>query len=245
MKNTNIQWLIEEPIAHRGLFNKENPENSLAAFKNAVDNNYGIELDIQFTKDKKIVVFHDDTLERMANDKRAVSNITYEELSKLKLLNTGESIPLLEDVIKIVDGKVPIIIEIKNCKNIIELGQETYKIMKEYKGKYTIQSFNPTVIEWYKKNAKEVIRGQLSGTYNNQKSKMSFLERFVLKNLLLDFKSKPHYICYELQGLPNLRVSQLRKKGIMVISWTIKNKIDMEKGYKYSDNIIFDSFMPK
>lgn len=245
MKNIEIEWLKEEPIAHRGLFDKENPENSLKAFKKAIDNNYAIELDIQFTKDKQIVVFHDETLERMTKNLSYVSDMTYKQLSKLKLLNTDEKIPLLEDVLKVVDGKVPIIIEIKDSKDIIDLGKEAYEILKRYNGKYTIQSFNPIVLQWYSNNAKEVVRGQLSGKYNDSNSKINFLEKFLLKNLLLDFKSKPHYICYELQGLPNLRVSQIRKKGTMVISWTIRNKKDMEKAYKYSDNIIFDSFIPK
>lgn len=147
MKNIEIEWLKEEPIAHRGLFDKENPENSLKAFKKAIDNNYAIELDIQFTKDKQIVVFHDETLERMTKNLSYVSDMTYKQLSKLKLLNTDEKIPLLEDVLKVVDGKVPIIIEIKDCKDIIDLGKEAYEILKRYNGKYTIQSFNPIVLQ--------------------------------------------------------------------------------------------------
>ena len=160
-----LDWLIDRPIAHRGLFNSNYPENSLSAFENAVKNNYGIELDIQFTKDKKIVVFHDDNLERMTNDKRNVNELLYEELRNLKLLNSNESIPLFEDVLSLVNGKVPLIIEIKNCDNIIELGQETYKLLKSYKGKFVVESFNPFVLQWFKNNAKEVVRGQLSGNY--------------------------------------------------------------------------------
>lgn len=245
MKNIDTKWLTQEPIAHRGLFNNEKPENSLSAFKSAVDNNYGIELDIQFTKDKKIVVFHDDNLERMTKDKRDVSNVTYKELLKLKLLDTEEKIPLLEEVLQVVNGKVPILVEIKSCENIIELGEKAYNILRKYNGKYSIQSFNPTVVEWYKKNAKEVVRGQLSCTYNDPEAKMNFIEKFALRNLLLNFKSKPHYICYELQGLPNFRVSQLRKKGMIITTWTVKSTKDMEKAYKYCDNIIFDSFLPR
>lgn len=239
-----LDWLIERPIAHRGLFNSNYPENSLSAFENAVKNNYGIELDIQFTKDKKIVVFHDDNLERMTNDKRNVNELLYEELRNLKLLNSNESIPLFEDVLSLVNGKVPLIIEIKNCDNIIELGQETYKLLKNYKGKFAVESFNPFVLEWFKNNAKEVIRGQLSGNYKNYNSNLKSYQKLAMTYMLLNFKSKPHFIAYDLCALPNIRVSNLRKKGIPIITWTVKNKNDMEKAYKYADNIIFDSFIP-
>ena len=87
--------------AHRGLFNSNYPENSLSAFENAVKSNYGIELDVQFTKDKKIVVFHDDNLERLTGDTRDVKDVEYKELKSLKLENTQETIPTLKEVIRI------------------------------------------------------------------------------------------------------------------------------------------------
>ncbi|MGL5316607.1 MAG: glycerophosphodiester phosphodiesterase [Peptostreptococcaceae bacterium] len=244
MGKMKLLWLEEKPIAHRGLFNSKYPENSLSAFENAIKNNYGIELDVQFTKDKKVVVFHDDNLERMTKDKRNVNELTYEELRKIKLLNSNESIPLLEDVLLLVNGKAPLIIEIKNCKNIIELGEETNKILKNYKGKFAVESFNPIVIEWFKNNAKDVVRGQLSGNFKKYEGDLKFYEKFALTYLLLNFKSKPDFIAYELEWLPNIRVSYLKKRGMPIIAWTVKSEKDMEKAYKYSDNIIFDSFLP-
>lgn len=245
MGYSKLQWLKERPIAHRGLFNNNYPENSLSAFENAVKNNYGIELDVQFTKDKKIVVFHDDNLERMTKDKRNVNELTYNELKKLKLLNSNENIPLFEEVLDLVNGKVPLIIEIKNCKNIIELGEETYNILKNYKGKFAVESFNPMVLNWYKNNAKEVIRGQLSGNYKYYNGSLKCYEKFVLTYMILNFKSKPNFIAYDIKGLPNFRVSYLKKIGMPIITWTVKSEKDMKKAYKYADNIIFDSFLPK
>ncbi|MGL6104996.1 glycerophosphodiester phosphodiesterase [Romboutsia sp.] len=242
--NGGLQWLTDRPIAHRGLFNETNPENSIAAFKNSIENNYAIELDAQFTKDKEVVVFHDDNLERMTGNTKDVSELEYMELKELKLNNSNESIPLLKDVLKVVGGKVPILIEIKDCKNIKELGEATYKITQNYKGKYAVQSFNPFVLEWYKKNASEVARGQLSGTFSDEKGNLKSYEIFLLKNIMLNFKSRPNFMSYELSGLPNSRVEQLRNKDIPIISWTIRNKDDLKKAYKYSDNIIFDNMMP-
>lgn len=240
-----ISWIKETPIAHRGLHTKDIPENSLSAFENALKNNYAIELDVQFTKDKEVVVFHDENLKRMTNDTRNIEDVNYDELKNLRLGNTNEIIPTLEEVLELADSKVAILIEIKDCKDYIELSEKTYEILKGYEGNYAIQSFNPFILEWYKNNASEVIRGQLSGTFTEGSESLNSFEKFVLKNMLLNFKSKPNYIGYELDGIPKSKLESLRKKGVPIIVWTVKNKEDMEKAYKYSDNITFENFLPK
>ena len=240
-----ISWIKETPIAHRGLHTKDIPENSLSAFENALKNNYAIELDVQFTKDKEVVVFHDENLKRMTNDTRNIEDVNYDELKNLRLGNTNEIIPTLEEVLELVDSKVAILIEIKDCKDYIELSEKTYEILKGYEGNYAIQSFNPFILEWYKNNASEVVRGQLSGTFTEGSESLNSFEKFVLKNMLLNFKSNPNYIGYELEGIPKSKLESLRKKGVPIIVWTVKNKEDMEKAYKYSDNITFENFLPK
>ncbi len=238
LSEDKISWIKENPIAHRGLYTENIPENSLGAFENAVKNNYVIELDVQFTKDKEVVVFHDENLKRMTNDTRNIEDVNYDELKNLRLGKTNERIPTLEEVLELVDNKVAILIEIKDCKDYIKLSEKTYKILKGYEGKYAIQSFNPFILQWYKNNASEVIRGQLSGTFTEGSENLNALEKFALKNLLLNFKSKPNYIGYELEGIPKSKLENLRKKGVPIIIWTVKNKEAMEKAYKYSDNII-------
>lgn len=245
LSEDKISWIKEIPIAHRGLHTKDIPENSLSAFENAVKNNYAIELDVQFTKDKEVVVFHDANLKRMTNDSRNIEYVNYDELKNLRLGNTNERIPTLEEVLELVDNKVAILIEIKDCNDYIELSEKTYKILKGYKGNYAIQSFNPFILDWYKNNASEVIRGQLSGSFTEGSESLNVFDKFVLKNLLLNFKSKPNYIAYELEALPKSKLEDLRKKGVPIVIWTVKNKEEMEKSYKYSDNIIFENFLPK
>ena len=240
-----ISWIKETPIAHRGLHTKDIPENSLSAFENALKNNYAIELDVQFTKDKEVVVFHDENLKRITNDTRNIEDVNYDELKNLRLGNTNEIIPTLEEVLELVDSKVAILIEIKDCKDYIELSEKTYEILKGYEGNYAIQSFNPFILEWYKNNASEVVRGQLSGTFTEGSEILNSFEKFALKNMLLNFKSKPNYIGYDLEGIPKSKLESLRKKGVPIIVWTVKNKEDMEKAYKYSDNITFENFLPK
>lgn len=240
-----ISYLKEAPIAHRGLFDESHPENSLAAFENAIQSGYPIELDVQFTKDEEIVVFHDENLERITGYNKYVGEVKYEEIKKLNILGTDEKIPRLKDVLDLVDGRVPIIIEIKDSDNVIELSESVYNITKNYSGKYAIQSFNPFVLEWYKNNAREVVRGQLSGTFKKDSGGLRWYEKFALENLMLNYKSRPNYIAYELDGLPHFRVSSLRRKGILTLSWTVGSQKDLEKANRYSDNIIFDSFIPK
>lgn len=241
----DISWIKETPIAHRGLHDNSHVENSISAFKNAIDNDYAIELDVQLTKDNQVIVFHDENLKRMTNDNRDVSDINYNELKNLKLKNSHESIPLLKEVLEVVDGKTPILIEIKNGDDVIRLGKELYNIVKCYNGKYAVQSFNPFVLEWYKNNAPEVLRGQLSGTFTGDSSgNLKVYEKFALENLMLNFKSKPNFIAYELKGLPHFRVSLLRKHNIPILSWTVESEKELDKAYKYSDNIIFDKIRP-
>ena len=239
-----MSWLVEIPIAHRGLDNGDVVENSMEAFQNAIDKGYAIELDVQFSKDKEIVVFHDDNLLRMTNDDRDVKDVDYEELKNLKLEGSDETIPTLKEVIELVDNQVPILVEIKDSEDAIKLAEKTYDIMEDYKGRYAIQSFNPFILEWFKNNASEVIRVQLSGTMTEGAENLKFYEKFVLKNLLLNFKSKPNAIAYELEGLNNLSVKLLKMRNYPIISWGIEDEADMKKAYESTDNIIFDNILP-
>lgn len=244
----NISWIIdkERPIAHRGLHNKESgiPENSIKSFKNAIKYNYPIELDIQFTKDKQVIVFHDSNLKRLTGYDKDVNDVTYQSLQPLRLENTLETIPTLKEVLDLVNDQVPLVIEIKDCKDAKELAEEMYNIMKNYNGRYIVQSFNPFVLEHLSKIAPEVIRCQLSGDFKGeQNNHLKWYEKFVLKNMLLNFKSKPHIIGYDLNGIDNLSVKLLSEK-YPIISWTIKDEEQMKRGYKKSDNIIFDNILP-
>ena len=124
--NTDITWIIAIPIAHRGLDNGDVPENSMEAFKNAIEKGYTIELDVQLTKDKQLVVFHDSNLSRLTGDSRDINDVNYEELKDLKLENTNETIPTLNEVIELVNDQVPLLVEIKNGEGAKELAQKTY-----------------------------------------------------------------------------------------------------------------------
>ena len=180
-------------IAHRGFFDNESerPENSLAAFAHAVESGYGIELDVQLTSDGHLVVFHDDSLRRMCGVDRALESCTLEELQALTLAKSGQRIPLFSDVLALVDGKVPLIVELKSSPRWKEESEQTAALLDAYRGCYCIESFNPYVV-----NRPEVTRGILSTDYFKDELPFSFFNKLLLTNLMLNAKCKPDFIAY-------------------------------------------------
>ena len=234
-------WLVERCIAHRGLHNEVYPENSLGAFENAITNGYPIELDVHLTCDGTIVVFHDDTLSRMTQKDGYVKNLTKDALTNYHLANTEYTIPTIEEVLNLVKGQVPILIEIKNTSKVGELESKLLKILNEYNGEFAIQSFNPFVVEWFKNNAPNVLRGQLAGFFKGEK--MSFIRKFALKRMLLNKKAKPDFISYDARNVPNRFVRKYKRLPLLV--WCVRSQEEYMKVVKYCDNIIFENFEPK
>ena len=236
-------WLY----AHRGLYNNESeaPENSMAAFQKAVEAGYGIELDIQLTKDHVPVVFHDGTLKRVCGAAGKVSDYTCEELQQFELYASEERIPRFEKVLELIDGKVPLIVEFKGETTDVSLCPIADEILREYKGAYCIESFNPLIVGWYRKNRPEVLRGQLSEKLFSQGKKKTALN-FVLEHLLLNFYAKPDFIAYHHKHYNNL--SRRLVTGIyrnISVAFTIKSQQEYEAAKKHFDWFIFDSFIPE
>lgn len=159
MKNN---FLKDSVIAHRGIYdNKKIVENTIPAFKKAISKGYAIELDLHLSKDNKIIVFHDDTLDRLTDKKGKVESLPLEEIKKLKLLNVA-SIPTLEEVLELVKGKVPLLIELKDSRGFT-LEKEVSKMLENYKGEFAIQSFDPRTVLWFRLFKKDITRGLLIG----------------------------------------------------------------------------------
>ncbi len=232
--------------AHRGLHDNDTlaPENSMAAFRKAVETGFGIELDIQLTKDKVPVVFHDMTLQRICGVEGRLSDYTYEQLQRLHLCKSKERIPRFEDVLNMVGGKVPLIVEFKGENTDVSLCPVADKLLRKYKGVYCMESFNPLMVAWYRKHHGEIFRGQLSEKFfTNGKKKVLHL---VLENLLLNFWAKPDFIAYkckEYDALSRRICCGLFKAT--AVAWTIKSKEELEEMKKHFDMFIFDSFVPE
>lgn len=235
-------WLVERYIAHRGLHNDKYPENSIGAFINAIEHDYPIELDVHLLADGTVAVFHDAKLSRMTHKDGYIENLTKTELSDYHLDNTEYTIPTFEEVLKLVDGKVPLLIEIKNTGKVGDLESATYKLLKDYKGEYAVQSFNPFSMQWFYNNAPEVWRGQLAGYFKGEK--LSWIRKFALKRMFLNKKvSHPNFISYDHRNIPNRFVKKY--KNLPLIVWTVRKQEDYMKVVKYCDNIIFENFEPK
>lgn len=230
-------------FAHRGYHcaDKLIPENSMAAFKAAVAHQYGIELDVHLTKDGHIAVFHDDTLERVCHAPGSVESYTYQELQDFHLLNTSERIPLLSHVLEYVDGRVPLLIEIKIPGSSTDICQPLLKELASYKGPFLIQSFNTMGIRWFKRNAPHILRGQLSSNLTAKKTKETFMLRFFVKHLLSNFLGRPDFISYKLNDLPTIAVTICQKVFHTPIAvWTLRTEKALKKGISSYDMQIFE-----
>ena len=232
-------------IAHRGLFADGIPENSLSAFKRAADAGFGIELDVQLTADSKLAVFHDSDLKRMFGVGGRISEMTYGELSKLSCPGTGEGVPLLCDVLDCVDGRAPVIIEIKSYGRAEETCRAVCAELSGRRGEYCVESFDPLVLKILKKIAPQIERGQLSQNFLKNRSGASFAARFSATCLLADFIARPSFIAYNHRHRIPFSARLLKRIGAArLAAWTVKSEEELERAEKFYDIIIFDSFIP-
>ena len=226
-------WLKENIIAHRGLHDSKVLENSLLSFKLAIDKNYIIELDVRLSKDNKVIVYHDITLKRLFNVKKEIEDLTLKEIK-----NISKDIPTLEETLKFVNDKVPLLIEIKG--NNISTIKETMKILNKYKGRYAIQSFSPSLLYWLRKNYPNVLRGQLACNFDFRN--INKIKRFLLKNMTFNIFTKPDFISYDYKDLNDKQIN-LIKKDYILLGWTVKDKDTYLKIKDKFDNLICEKFI--
>lgn len=230
-------------VAHRGLHSRDKsvPENSLEAFRLAAEAGYGIELDVQFSKDKQVVVFHDDTLDRVCGVHARVDELTYDELKELRLCGSDQIIPLFTEVLGVIRGHSPIICELKNGRNNRELCEKTYEIISGYRGDICVESFNPMIVAWFRFHAKDLLRGQLAQpTRFYDAETMSAPLAYALGHTLFNCLARPQFIAYRIGFRPlSVRMSELL--GAMRVGWT-SHEPRNEAG---RDTVIFEFYRPK
>lgn len=232
-------WIAKQPIAHRGLHNKTAPENTLSAFELAIAQNYAIELDVRLIDDGNVIVFHDDKLTRLTNIDGFASGLTLIDLEQIYIQGSEQRIPLFSQVLDLVAGRVPLLIEIKNDNKAGVLEQKVIDLLKAYKGEFAVQSFNPFSLEYFKIHAPSIIRGQLSCFYTGNTA-LSRLQRFALKRMLLNRKvSEPHFIAYDTDTLPN-RFAK-RYKRLPILAWTVRTEEELERIKPHCTNVIFEN----
>ena len=234
--------------AHRGLHdgNIAVPENSLRAFEDAVNNGYGIELDVQLTRDKKLVVHHDATLKRVCGVDKRIREVTWEELCAIPLPD-GSRVPLFSEVLSLVDGRVPLIVEIKHYGGPAEVAAAALEELKSYSGPFCVESFNPLAMLHFRQNAPQIVRGQLAMGGKRNAREVGLPAYLALRSLLVNAISRPHFVAY---SVPTDRtVSMWLMKRVFkpyLACWTVRSQDVLDyadkQGYQYP---IFELFTPK
>ena len=240
-------FLLKGPryYTHRGLYSADQtvPENSLAAFSLAADRGYGIELDVQLTRDGKIVVFHDDDLFRCTGVSGRIGEYLLDDLQKdARLFSSGYRIPLFTDVLGLICGKVPLIIEIKACPEWNKLCSAVLSVLREYNGLYCVESFDPRIVGWFRFHAPDIVRGQISEQYRYVFKKYGPVVRFGLSSLLVNFISRPDFIAYRLGKRSFLADLALRKVSCRV-GWPLDPSVDPVQAAGF-DVLIFEHMNP-
>jgi glycerophosphoryl diester phosphodiesterase len=241
----DLNWIKHAKIAHRGLYTKDQsvPENSMLAFQKALEKGYAIELDVNMTKDDVVIAFHDYQLKRVFNNHRNIDELTYTELKEMNLFQTHEKVPTLTDVICYVHGKVPLLIELKPHVNVKKLCHETMRVLENYPGSYALFSFHPKVVYTLKKVYPWVIRGQISEYFKDDLN-MSKLSKYLMKSMFFNRFTKPDFISYGINDLPNKYLDKYKKKGLTIISYAAQSQEAYDRVKSFYDNVVFEYFEP-
>jgi len=244
-KKEEMRAFCRVRYAHRGLHSDGKPENSIAAFEAAVQAGYGIELDVRLSKDGELVVFHDDTLDRMTGEVGRVDARTLAELKEIKLAGTEFVIPTFREVLDLVDGRVPLLVELKGEDTNVSLCEKLAVLLRNYEGMYCLESFNPLLIGKMKKHLPNAFRGLLYTNVCKEKNKSSLLNR-LLTAMALNFLAKPNFIAYH-QGyrnaLPVRLTTRLWRAPKFV--WTVRTEEELAAARQHGEHPIFEHVEPK
>ena len=233
-------------FAHRGLYEPDQrvPENSLTAFRRAVEQGYGAELDVQRTKDGQIVVFHDDSMKRACGVDKAIRDFTYEELQAFPLFGTAERIPLFFDVLKVFDGRQPLIVELKYGPDMDMLCEATRRMLDEYHGPACVESFHPAMVRWFWKHDPQRLRGQLSEAACFSKQHIRGYLAFAMSRLFSNCLTRPQFVAYRVGPKP-LSVRLAEGMGAMKVLWTAREPDLHARRMAENHAVIFEGYRPK
>ena len=248
-KREEIKKLQKYRYAHRGLHEKPYiPENSMAAFRKAVLGGFGIELDIHLTRDEKLAVIHDSSLKRTCGVDLRIEDLSLEEAQAYFLEESQERIPEFCQVLEEIDGRTPLIIELKTAKN--NRGKDTTErlcalaaeAVENYQGMYCMESFNPLAVKWLRKNRPDIIRGQLAGNLNRREKTLPCVKNWMLKNLYVNWAGKPDFVAYNFED--HMEKSIRKYKG-PVFFWTIRKYAGLCIAELLGATGIFEGFDPR
>lgn len=246
-RNDEMERYRFRQFAHRGLHGEGVVENSLSAFKKAAEQGFGIELDIRLCRDGELVVFHDEDLFRVCGIEGRVVDYTADELASFKLGRTDEGIPTFRQVLELVDGAVPLLIEIKNDIGEGNVAEKFVQVIEGYKGEYIVESFNPLALRTVRKARPDILLGILSCQYSKEEKYKGKLLFRLLENLRFNFLFRPDFIAYERSGRANRPLRFLRKTfGTPLYAWTVRSAEEEREAISDGfDSVIFEGYIPE
>ena len=233
-------------FAHRGLHGNGVAENSMTAFRLAVESGYGIELDIRLSADGELVVYHDADLLRVSGINKKVCECTLEELSHVRLCDTCDTVPAFSDVLRLISGRVPLLIEIKSDVDESGVAEKFIEAIAEYSGEYIVESFNPLALRTVKKHRPDVIVGILSMEYMKEnKYRGKVLYRF-LERLRLNFLARPDFIAYDKRGYRVFALRLIKRLfDTPLFAWTVRCEDEEKEARMHGfDTVIFEGYRP-
>lgn len=231
--------------AHRGLYGNGIPENSMAAFRAALENGYGIELDVHLLADGNLAVMHDSELMRTTGSAGKIEDLTTADLVNHRLEGTAEMIPEFGQVLELYAGKFPLIVELKPVNgNHAALTEKACRMLEDYPGVYCMESFDPRCLLWLKKHRPHIIRGQLSEDYYNSKAKLPLILAWILRNHLGNFLTKPDFVAYRYRDRHCTLSNRLCMKRMTGVSWTVTNQAEFDTAVTEGWVPIFEGFRP-
>lgn len=243
------KWLTKTPVAHRGLHDiaKGVPENSRLAFQKAIEGGYAIELDVRITGDGQAVVFHDAVLDRLCGKPGRVADMTLAALKRETLLGTAETVPSFRDVLDLVQGRAPLLVEIKkdNAEPAGKLEAAVANMLRHYPGPVAVQSFSPRTVKWFRDNAPQFVRGQIACAMSDMGKNLNWYQRLALAWMLNHFHGEPMFLAYDVNDLPAPLTARYRARHMPVVSWTVRTPEQRARAAAHADNIIFEEMATK
>lgn len=232
-------------FAHRGLHGGGIAENTLPAFRRAVDAGYGIELDVRLSADGELVVYHDDTLERATGMPTRISDLTAAQLSAIPIFGTSDHVPTFKEVLNVIGGKVPLLVEIKENATGREVAEATVKMLENYEGPLLIESFDPRALGVVRRQMPNVPRGQLNARLTKDEP-LRALKYRIVQNFFLNFIARPDFVAYDFRDSKFFPFLVQKLFGAPLAAWTVRSEEDENeaKGRGYS-SLIFENYLPK
>ncbi len=242
----DLKWLVERPIAHRGLHDKAARvwENTASSFLGAIKADYAIECDLQISADGEAMVFHDAKLQRLTGDVGLVRDHTVKQLQKLTVGNGNDHMQTLAELLEQVDGKVTLVIEMKShWDGNVALAQRALQVLENYQGPYGLMSYDPDLMAAVAELSPHTVRGITADrAVDSNYSRLPLARRIAMRNFEHLAETRPHFVSYYFRDMPFPAIQSIRSAGHPVISWTIRNPEQESLARRWSDQITFEGY---